>query len=397
MLKKLRLKFVCYTMAIVTVMLCVIFGLVLGFMSESLSQQSEQLLRQAADRPPDLHRPGEFMQPYFALQSGPDGVVIVTGEAFFDLSDQTYLQSIFAAADRTGENTGILRAYDLRYYRTMGPWGQKILFADISAERQMLRNLTLICLAVGIAAFGVFLGISFLLAKWAVRPVEKAWQEQRQFVADASHELKTPLTVILTNAELLSQEQEEGRRQQFIGGIQAMSLRMRQLVEGLLELARVDNGAVQKAFEKVELSQLVSDTVLPFEAVFFEAGLALDMVLSPEIQIMGSPAHLRQTLEVLLDNARKYAFPGSRVTLRLEKESSRECRLQVLNQGEMILPEDLENIFKRFYRVDTARTGGTGYGLGLPIAKAIVEDHGGRIWATSQDGVNTFYIKLPTV
>ena len=395
MLKKLRLKFVCYTMAIVTVMLCVIFGLVLGSMARSLDQKSEQMLRQAAERPPDLHRPGEFLQPYFTLQGGPNGTVIVTGESFFDLSDEVYLQRIFDEASRADEITGILKAYDLRYYRAMGMRGQQILFADISAQRQMLQNLTLICLAVGIAAFGVFLGISFLMAKWAVRPVEKAWQEQRQFVADASHELKTPLTVILTNAELLIQEQEESKRQQFIGSIQSMSHRMRQLVEGMLELARVDNGAVQKAFEKTDLSQLVRDTVLPFEAVFFEAGLTLDMDLVPDICVTGSPAHLRQTVEVLLDNAQKYADPGSRVTLGLERESSRECRLQVTNRGQTIAAEDMENIFKRFYRVDQARTSGTGYGLGLPIARAIVEDHGGKIWAASENGVTSFFVKLP--
>lgn len=397
MLKKLRLKFVCYTMIIVTVMLCVIFGLVLGSMARSLEQENIRMLRDAAAGPPGLPRPGQFSQPYFALQAGPEGVTVISGGDFFDLTDEAYLESILEAASQPKENTGILQNYGLRYYRARGMRGQQILFADISVQRQMLWNLTLICLTVGIGAFGLFLGISLVLARWAVRPVEQAWQEQRQFVADASHELKTPLTVIMTNAELLSQTAEEEKRQQCIGSIRAMSQRMRLLVEGLLELARVDNGAVQKAFEKTDLSQLVSDTVLPFEAVFFEAGLTLDMQLVPGICVMGSAAHLRQTVEILLDNARKYAIPGSLVTLRLEKESSRECRLLVENQGEAIGREDLENIFKRFYRVDPARTGGSGYGLGLPIAKAIVEDHGGKIWAASEHSVNTFYIKLPTV
>ena len=396
MLKKLRLKFVCYTMTIVTVMLCIILGVILGFMNHAMEEENIQMLRSAAAGPPGMPRPGGIRQPYFALEAGPDGVIVLTGEAYFDLSDQAYLQDILTAACERKENTGILFAYDLRYYRDIGVHGQKVLFTDITVQRRMFWDLVLICLAVGAAAFGVFLGISILLAKTAVHPVEQVWTEQRQFVADASHELKTPLTVILTNAELLSQETEEEKRRQYTSSIQAMSQRMRLLVESMLDLARVDNGAARKAFEKVELTQLISDTVLPFEAVFFEVGLELDITLIPGICVMGSPAHLRQTVEILLDNARKYAEPGTRVTLRLEKENNRECRLQMSNQGQTITPENLENIFKRFYRADQARTGGSGYGLGLPIAKAIVQEHGGKIWAVSEAGINTFFIKLPT-
>lgn len=402
MLKKLRLKFVCITMTIVTVMLCVIFALVLHFTAQNLSQQSLQMLRQVAEEPLQMGRPGsrqdQILLPYFSLHFSPGGDVVISGGEYFDLSDEDFLQEILEQAAESEEDTGVLAEYDLRYYRSTSPFGASIVFADISSERQTLESLLLTCIAIGVTAFAALLVASLLLARWTVKPVEKAWTQQRQFVADASHELKTPLTVIMTNAELLASSQpEDDRRGQFVDNIQVMARQMRGLVEGLLELARVDNGAVKAAFSQVELSSLVSDTVLPFEAVFFEAGLELDSHIQPGIRVSGSAVHLCQVVEILLDNARKYSEPGSRAELHLEKTGMKDCLLSLSNRGQEIPQEELKNIFKRFYRLDKARTTGGSYGLGLAIAQSIVADHKGKIWARSENGVNTFFVTLPTL
>ena len=142
---------------------------------------------------------------------------------------------------------------------------------DISMENSILMDLIKTCMKIAALSYLVFLGISILLAHWAIRPVEAAWKNQRQFVADASHELKTPLTVIMTNAELLQEDSfEEASRKQFAGSILAMSHQMRGLVEGLLDLARVDNGVVKTSFEELDFSDVVVDAMLPFEPLFFE-------------------------------------------------------------------------------------------------------------------------------
>ena len=168
---------------------------------------------------------------------------------------------------------------------------------------------------------------------------------------------------------------------------------MRTLVEGLLELARVDNGAVRSVFAELDLSALVEEELLPFEPVYFERGLTLESELASGLQLLGSAAHLRQVVGILLDNALKYADPGSTVRVRLTRQGA-NALLVVENPAPPLSREECRSIFLRFYRTDRVRTGG-GYGLGLPIARGIVTDHGGKIWAESQGGLFTLRVQLP--
>lgn len=402
MLKRLRIKFVCTNMVIVTVMLCIIFALVLNFTHTNLEEQSIQMMQSIAADPRQMGRPGEDLGqvrlPYFALQVGPKGEVNVSGVSFYDLSDQDFLRQMLEASLESEEQTGILLEYNLRYYRTGTPVGQHIVFADISVEVSTMKSLVRNCLVIGVVGFLAFLLISLFLARWAVKPVEKAWKQQRQFVADASHELKTPLTVITTNAELLQNPTcSEEDRAQFSDNILTMSHQMRGLTESLLELARVDNGTVHMTFAETDLSQLVDSAALPFEAVFFEKELFFTARVQAGIRAKVSETHIRQVVDILLDNAQKYAGAGAQVLLELKKSGRSECILSVSNTGEPISREDLKNIFKRFYRVDSARSMNHSYGLGLSIADTIVEAHKGKIWAESKDGINTFFVQLPVL
>lgn len=400
MLKRLRVKFVCTNMVIVTIMLCVILALVLNFTRSDLEEQSVRMMQVIAADPWRMGRPGEASDgvrlPYFTLQIGPKGEVVASGGDYYDLSDREFLAELIRAATASGRRTGVLREYGLRYYREVTPVSQHIVFADISSETGTMNSLLRTCLAIGAAGFCVFLLISLFLARWAVRPVERAWEQQRQFVADASHELKTPLTVITTNAELLRDAAgSEADRAQFTDNILLTSRQMRELTESLLELARVDGGAAGMAFAPCDLSRLVESAALPFEAVFFEAGLQFRMAIQDGVRARVSESHIRQVTDILLDNARKYTSPGGQVRLELKRAGRGECLLSVASSGEPISREDLKNIFKRFYRVDSARSRKHSYGLGLSIAQAIVQAHRGKIWAQSADGVNTFFVQLP--
>ena len=173
-----------------------------------------------------------------------------------------------------------------------------------------------------------------------------------------------------------------------------MSRQMRGLVESLLELARVDNGGQNMVFSRLNFSELVSDALLPFEPVYFEKGLTLESNVEESLFVKGSQQHLKQVADILLDNAAKYASPDSTVRVILRRQGS-HCLLSVASAGDAISKEDLKNIFKRFYRMDKARSMNHSYGLGLSIADSIVGKHGGRIWAESADGVNTFFVQLP--
>jgi signal transduction histidine kinase len=375
------------TMAIFTGLLCVIFGLVIHFTGQTLQADSIRALRQAAQESIQPGIPGQLRQPCFLVRVTPWSQSI-QNTGGFDLSDTQMLADIMSQAAASETELGVLEEYDLRFYRLQRPGELTLVFMDISGEKAALGNLTWTCVGIGILSAALFWGVSILLARWAVRPVERAWAEQRQFVADASHELKTPLTVILTNAELMQTEPDP----QYARSVLTMATRMRALVESLLELARVDNGAVRAAFEDTDLSGLVEEELLPFEPVYFERGLELDCAVEPGLHVLGSPRHLRQVISILLDNAVNHSPWGSAVRLRLQRQGG-TALLTVTNPGDLSR-EDCRNIFLRFYRVDAARSGG-GYGLGLPIAQGIVRSHGGKIWAESREGTVTLSAWLP--
>ena len=387
MIRSLRRKFIAMTMAVFTALLCVIFGLVIHFTGQNLQAESVRFLRSAAADSLQPGPPGQVRQPCFIIRATPWGQSIQSTGGF-DLSDEQMLSDIVALAASAPEPLGVLDQYDLRYFRSQSPAELTLVFMDISAERAALRNLRLTCLGIGLLALGLFWAVSFLLARWAVRPVERAWEEQRQFVSDASHELKTPLTVILTSAELMQTDPDP----QHIRSILAMSRRMRELVESLLELARVDNGAVRAAFEELDLTALVADELLPFEPLFFEGGLTLESQLEEGLRISGSDRHLRQVLTILLDNALRYSPENATVRVALTRQGS-SALLTVTNPG-FLTKEQCRSIFRRFYRADPARTAG-GSGLGLAIAQGIALDHGGKLWADSREGDVTLSLTLP--
>ena len=387
MIRSLRRKFIAMTMAVFTALLCVIFGLVIHFTGQQLEAESVRFLRQAAQEPLQPGVPGQVRQPCFVIRATPWGQSVQSSGGF-DLSDERMVTDIVALAAASEAELGVLEDYHLRYLRRQMPTELTLVFVDISGEEAALRNLKLTCAAIGLVSAAAFWAVSILLARWAVRPVERAWAEQRQFVADASHELKTPLTVILTNAELMQSDPDP----RYAGSILTMASRMRSLVESLLELARVDGGAVRAAFEPIDLSALVSGELLPFEPLYFERELTLESEIEEGLSVSGSPGHLRQVLSILLDNALTHAPSGSEVRLRLVRQGQ-NALLTVTNPGELTR-EQCRMIFQRFYRVDAARTGG-GYGLGLPIAQAIVGSHGGKIWAESHEGLVRLTVQLP--
>lgn len=186
-----------------------------------------------------------------------------------------------------------------------------------------------------------------------MQPVERAWQQQRRFIADVSHELKTPLTVIITNAELLQNtDYDERNRSAYSSSILIMSKQMRDLVEQMLELARTDNVASDKVFSSVDFSQLVLDATLPFEPVFFEKGLTLHTNITDSVLINGNPSELRQVLDILLDNAQKYSREKGTTWVTLQRRGKGRCLLEIADEGEAIPEKDLSNLFKRFYRAD---------------------------------------------
>ena len=302
------------------------------------------------------------------------------------------------APDGSGELSELGLFYEKR---TSDTGVERVAFADVSSANEW-QTLALTLAGVGVVALAFFV-ISVFFSRWALRPVKRAWEQQRQFVADASHELKTPLTVILANTSILMSHPERtiASQSQWVESTQAEGERMQGLVADLLLLARLDAEETDivksKPKERIDLSNLVEGELLQFESVAFERAIELESDVDEGITVQGSIERLRRLVTTLLDNACKYAGDNGKVRVELHAQNG-STRFVVHNTGSLIPAEDLQHVFDRFYRADKARTSGTGgFGLGLSIAKEVAEEHGGTITAKSSDEEGTtFTATLPT-
>lgn len=245
------------------------------------------------------------------------------------------------------------------------------------------------CVFGGVAILLLFF-LAVYLAKKIVKPLEESYRRQKQFISDAGHELKTPVSIISANAELLARETGNS---QWLSNIQYENERMGVLVAQLLELARTEN--VSPQMECIDLGRLVSGEALPFESVAFENGVMLESSVADGVQVRGNSAQLKQLISILLDNAIRHCRPDGTVGIVLVKGKN-AAFLSVINDGKEIPKEQREKIFERFYRADPARNSASGnYGLGLAIAKAVVTAHRGRIEVLCHEAKVEFAIRIP--
>ena len=400
MIRKLRLKFVAICMVLITAVLAVVLLSVYFAMQRNIQDLSRQLLyrviQQSASHRSEiaisLDRDRLVYLPYFTVDVW-GATAYVTGGTYGDLENTAELAAILKDCLGQNQREGVVQAYHLRYLRQDNGLYEKLAFADMSMEQAMLREMMGSYLVIGAAALLLLLGVAVLLSWWATRPVERAWRQQRQFLSDASHELKTPLTVILSNAEMLGASPLEERPARWADNIRSESRRMKSLVEQMLTLARADNMSPAAVFGEVSLSEIAEDCALAFEPVAFEAGKPLEYRLPERLLVPGDGEKLRQLVSILLDNAIKYGAPGGAVALSLEKRE-RQAVLAVSNPGE-IHAGQLPRLFERFYRADSSRGEQSGFGLGLSIAAAVAREHRGTLRAESAGGTTRFIFTMP--
>ncbi|MDO4546029.1 MAG: HAMP domain-containing sensor histidine kinase, partial [Bacillota bacterium] len=422
MLKKLKRKFVLINMCLVGIVLLVVFSVVCYNTYTQAKQEVDRALEMALNdtmedkampleiggqKLPETETGGKGGEPgpggeedfykkafnYAAVvvytEEGEDGSRENTtvGNQMVFMDDETLDTAVDQVAEQ-GEDSGKLPELDLFYSKTSSGDGEKIAFADssyfdASVSRSIVTAVVLFLLGMLMMFF-----ISLLLSRLAVAPVRKAWKQQQQFVADASHELKTPLTVILANNDILMVHEEEKVKDQkkWIESTQEEALHMKNLIDDMLFLAQSDEDMERLRLVKgrVNLSDLVTEVSLQFEPVIFEKNVTMETDIADDLEIEGDETQMKQLVHILLDNAAKYSQTQGRIFLRLFKSGSR-IKLLVANTGAVVEKEDLEHLFERFYRSDKARTREGGYGLGLSIAKNIVERHDGKIDAKSGD------------
>lgn len=302
------------------------------------------------------------------------------------ISEET-LRKVAQQIQKKGKQKGTFGNY---LYRMQQIGNETIVvLMDNTILRDSITTLFQNTLILGGGMLLLCFGAAIFLSGKIIAPLEIQYQKQRQFLSDASHELKTPVAVIATNIEMQKREYGTTKWLQNIG---YENERMRGLLTELLELARTEQ--VRAEHELLDFSRLVEGELLPFESTAYEAGVTLTSRLEEQIQINGNRMQLAQLVGVLTDNAIRHATKGTEVKVRLWKEH-RSIRLSVSNVGTEIGKEEREHLFERFYRGDEARSGeGRHYGLGLAIAKAVAEAHKGKIEVDCSAGVTTFTVSL---
>lgn len=269
----------------------------------------------------------------------------------------------------------------LQYFRKDYDRGTLVVFSDRSAEQLLLHKVLLVSILVFLLMEGVVFLLTMILTRRAMRPMQETFERQRQFISDAGHELKTPLTIISANVDILHDEIGENK---WLSYIQSQAERMRVLVGEMMNLTKLEMGDKEKDFVDFSLSEAVSGAALPFEGQAFEQEKQLELEIQEDISYHGNPDQIKQLVGIFMDNALKYSKEHGEIRVTLQQVQNKKT-LKVYNTGKGIPESEKEKIFQRFYRSDASRARATGgYGLGLSIAQSIADAHKIRIQVESE-------------
>lgn len=413
MIAGLRLKIMGTILGVVLAVFVIVLGTINIYMNLNSVRQTDSMLDfiAGAERAMDVgeaspadtpvHPPAFLDMPheaateamrrggFFVARVDADGNVLsLNTERMYDFAESEARVRV-AEALASGKARG--SAGDLQFVIDTDGEVRILVFAEKSTANHLLSQLMEISVYVLSISGVVLLALSFLLSKWVVRPVEVAFARQRAFISDASHELKTPLTILSANADMLGAEIGPNK---WLAGVVTQSGRMNAIVSDLLTLTRLDEQGGEAGKADFDLSELTLNTALEFESIVYEDGKALTYDVQSGVRYHGDASSIKQLLAILIDNAVKHSSPGAEIRVSLADVGG-HAQLTVFNTGAdaAIEQAELDKLFERFYRSDASRSRETGgVGLGLAIAKSIMELHKGRIAVESKAGEGTWFV-----
>ena len=405
MIYRLQKRFILICTVSVLTVIALVFGVILVLNISSMNRNMDMLADRVSEgggrfpgsfgemmphdkKPPRNEQNFDFITPETPFSTRHFTV-------FFDKKgkvDQTFTDSIYAIDEDTaieyaekvmddGEERGWISSYRYKVFSTEMGYG--VVFVDGSMSRSAMMQSMTIAGIVLLGCAALVLILIFLLSKKAVKPIAESYEKQKQFVTDANHELKTPLTLILANLDIA--EAELGKNE-WLDDIRSEGHRMAELVNQLVALSRMDEEGQQMNITEVSLGVLVADTVSEFEPLAKDRGKALTASIDKEITCFGDEALLHRLVGILMDNAIKYCDQGGEISVTLHR--GRRVVLTVENTYSAVGEIELHRLFDRFYRADKARKFTGGYGVGLSMAKAIIEKHKGEITAYKKDSTH---------
>lgn len=382
MIKRAQIQFICITMSILFGVFAIITGAIY-IITKNLAEQSinnslNESLERFDWRGDDLVQQNEFC----AIVTVPEN-----GEVFYDcwFDDQTFDKNmvdhvIKVAVGRPYFSGSVGNVcYKLK---ELSPDSEKYLIVALDATDGMLFFRTSVKNSIIIMSiiYLILLYIVYRLSFVVFKPIKDSMQKQKQFISNASHELKTPLTVISANADVL----KESGTNRWIDNICNQTERMNLLISDMLELAKMDEGKKLGIITEFNLSEEIIETVLPFDAVAFEKGKSIELDVEPNLSLTADNQSVKKLVNILMDNAVKHAERGGIIRVTLKKDG-KNTLLAVFNSGSEIPEQDSNKVFERFYRGDETRTNqSSGSGLGLSIAKSIADANKWKIFAHSR-------------
>lgn len=422
MFKKLRNKFLILNLVIISVMMLIAFTSIYVITYNNTRKDIDMALHSISESGRKMNEnpkatrpnPGISQQPpdFGTKQPPPERSVSFTliTDKYWNIVDSFSAFSMDEEFYETAKNTVQSQKINMGKFKQDGTYwafmikpgfdSYKIVFLDITSQQAFLTNLIYTFLVVALVMLIFIFFISSFFANRSIKPIKEAFDKQKQFIADASHELKTPLTVINTNVDVLLSNGEDtiNTQSKWLYYIKSESERMNKLTNDLLYLTQIDYSDIRMIFTDFNMSETVENIILTMEAVIFENSISLHYDIEPNLITHGNSEQIQQVVMILLDNAVKYANSKGTINISLKRHYN-TLHLSVTNTGEGIPEEHLDKIFDRFYRTDKSRARKSGgYGLGLAIAKAIIEQHDGKI--TVKSVVNestTFTVELPCI
>ncbi len=345
---------------------------------------------------------------FFSIEVNPKGEILGVN-SIIEMPEEVYIKAVELVWSK-GNNNSTVTLEGRQWQYLINPFGTvsilrggqqlaisdagyKITFLDITNYKSTLFQLLTTLVSVGLLMLVAIFIISLYFANRAIKPIAETWEKQKQFIADASHELKTPLSIINANYDALLENQEETIKSQlkWFGYIRIGTDRMTKLINDLLSLAKIEDKNFEAQKLPFNISNAVNEVMLSMEAIAREKGIKLCPLIETDIIVKSDSERVKQAVTILFDNAIKYSDENGQIDISL-KATKRQVIYSIKNTGKGIAKEDLPRVFDRFYRGDPSRVHeGGGYGLGLSIAKTIMDRLGGTIQVTSVENEYTTF------
>lgn len=396
MIQKLKRRFVALSMTALLVLLCaIIAGMNIVNYTAVVKEADETLELLAANSGtfPDMDFIGGFNRPpgfspetpyesrYFSILIGPGGTVLQTDTSRIEAIDEEQAIAFAAKVLENGNSTGFLNHY--RYLRCGEGIMTRIIFLDCGRKIDSFQTFLVSSILMALIGYALFFFVILYFSGRIIRPVAESYEKQKQFITDAGHEIKTPLTIIKADSDVLEIELGEN---EWLEDIQRQAQRLTDLTNDLVYLSRMEESGSNVPMIEFPFSDVVSEAAASFQTLAQTQNKEFTCAVTPMLCLTGNEKSIRQLVGILLDNAVKYAPEGGSISMTVDRQSH-QIRMTVRNSTTAVISSDqLDRIFERFYRMDSSRSTQTGgYGIGLSIASAIVTAHSGKIWASAPD------------